>query len=184
MNHNIEIITVDKEHCDFFNYCDIIESIADSLPSDMKRINNYKSNLKIRNSIAVSLYRLDSKVIGFSSVLHRDLFGNGVRILNRLVKTVDYRFPNGKRKLTPETKLMIDQQIAVAKKFNFDYVFISRESNKDVSSLRHYLKSLPEWQYPDNRYRVCTGRKQCDQYIAWFPLTKNITLPLIELSTK
>jgi hypothetical protein len=184
MNHNIEIITVDKDHCDFFNYCDIIESIANSLPNDMKRINNYRSDLKIRNSIAVSLYRLDSKVIGFSSVLHRDLFGNGVRILNRLVKTFDYRFPNGKRKLTLETELMINQQIEVAKKFNFDYVFISRESNRPVSSLKHYFKKLPEWRFPLEKFQVCNGGKQCHQYVAWLPIKTNTTLPLSIVGTK
>lgn len=184
MSHNIKIITVDKTHYEFFNYCDTIETIADSLPNDMKRINNYRSNLKIRDSIAVSLYKLDSKVIGFSSVLHRDLFGNGVRILNRLVKTFDYRFPNGKRKLTLETELMINQQIEIAKKFNFDYVFISRESNRPVSSLKHYFKKLPGWQFPLEKFQVCNGGKPCEQYVAWLPIKTDITLPLIKLSTK
>jgi hypothetical protein len=150
----------------------------------MKRIKNYRSDLKIKESVAVSIYKQNSIIVGFSSVLHRDIFGNGVRILNRLVKNLDHRFPNGKGKLTSETKIMIDQQISIAKQYNFDYVFISRESNKPVSSLKHYFRELPEWQCPLEKFRVCGGGQQCEQYVAWLPLKENITLPLSIVGNK
>jgi hypothetical protein len=179
MNDKIKVITVDKDHTEFFKYCEIVEEFADSLPNDMKKIKNYRADLKIKESIAVSLYQTTNGIIGFSSVLHRDLFGNGVRVLNRLVKSYDYRFLNRKGIMTAETKLMIEQQVEVAKKYHFDYVFISRESNKDVSSLSRYFENLKGWHCPDKRYRVCNGEKSCEQYVAWFPLKKDITLPLI-----
>jgi hypothetical protein len=122
--------------------------------------------------------------VGFSSVLHRDIFGNGVRVLNRLVKTFDYRFPYNKRKITPETKILLDQQIEVAKKYKFDYVFISRESNRPVSSLKHYFKEFPEWNCPLEKFQVCNGGKQCQQYVAWLPIKTNTTLPLSIVGTK
>lgn len=170
-------------HKEFQKYCNIIEEFSECLPNDMKKIKNYRNDLKIKESIAVSVYQLDSGILGFSSILHRDMFGNGVRILNRLVKNIDYRFPNNKRRLTLETKTMIAQQIDVAKKYNFNYVFISRESNKDVSSLSHYFESFSGWQCPDNRYQVCSGGKQCKQYVAWLPLKEYTTLPLSIVGT-
>jgi hypothetical protein len=184
MKHNIEIITVDMHHKEFQKYCNTIEEFAEYLPNNMKKIKNYRADLKIKESIAVSIYKQNSIIVGFSSVLNRDIFGNGVRVLNRLVKTFDYRFPNGKRKLTSETKIMLDQQISIAKQYNFDYVFISRESNRPVSSLKHYFKELPEWQCPLEKFRVCGGGQQCEQYVAWLPLKENITLPLSIVGNK
>jgi hypothetical protein len=184
MSLDIKIKTVSKDQIEFQDCCTAIEIFSNSLPNDMKRIKNYRSDLKIKESIAVSIYEKDSKIIGFSSVLHRDIFGNGVRILNRLVKNFDNRFPNGKGKLTPETQIMLDQQISIAKQYNFDYVFISRESNRPVSSLKHYLKELPQWQCPTEKFRVCGGGQQCEQYVAWLPLKENITLSLNIVGTK
>jgi hypothetical protein len=181
MSSNITIITIDKDHIDFQKYCNDIEVFSNSLPDEMKRIKNYRVELQIHNSIAISVYRRDTEIVGFSSILHRDIFGNGVRVLNRLVKTFDYRFPYNKRKLTPETITMLDQQILIAKKYKFDYVFISRESNRPVSSLKHYFKELPEWQCPIDRYRVCGGGQQCEQYVAWLPLNDKIDLPLVKV---
>jgi len=181
MSSNITITTIDKDHIDFQKYCTAIELFCHSLPDEMKRIKNYRNDLQIHNSIAVSIYFRNSEIVGFSSVLHRDIFGNGVRVLNRLVKTFDYRFPYNKRKITPETKILLDQQIEVAKKYKFDYVFISRESNRPVSSLKHYFKEFPEWNCPLEKYRVCGGGKQCEQYVAWLPLSDEIDLPLVKV---
>jgi hypothetical protein len=181
MSSNIIIKTVDRDHEEFQKYCNAIEIFSAELPNEMKRIKNYRSELHIQSSIAVSVYERDSCIVGFSSILHRDIFGNGVRILNRLVKTFDYRFPYNKRKLTPETRIMLDQQISVAKKYKFDYAFISRESNRPVSSLKHYFKDNPEWKCPVDRYRVCGGGKQCEQYVAWLPLSDKVDLPLVKV---
>lgn len=181
MTLDIKIKTVTKDQLEFQDCCNAIEIFSDTLPDGMKRIKNYRSDLKIKDSIAVSIYEQNSNIIGFSSVLHRDIFGNGVRILNRLVKNLDHRFPNGKGKLTPETKIMIDQQISIAKQYNFDYVFISRESNRPVSSLKHYFRELPEWICLADKFRVCSGGRQCEQYVAWLPLKKQIDIPLVKI---
>jgi hypothetical protein len=182
MNSDIKIITVDKHHEEFQKYCNAIEAFSDTLPDSMKRIKNYRSDLKINESVAVSIYEQNSIIIGFSSVLHRDMFGNGVRVLNRLVKTFDYRFPSGHaRKLLSETKVMIAQQIDMARKYNFDYVFISRESNSGSSALKHFFKELPEWKCPPEKFRVCGGGQQCEQYVAWLPLNDKIDLPLVKI---
>jgi hypothetical protein len=181
MSLDIKVTTVDIDHKEFQDYCNAIEIFSDSFSDNMKRINNYRSDLKIKKSIAVSVYMQNSNIIGFSSVLHRDVFGNGVRILNRYLKSLDYRSVPIKRKIWPDTKIMINQQIEVAKKYNFDYVFVSRESNSGSSALSHYFKELPEWQCPAEKFRVCSGGKQCEQYIAWLPLKENVTLPLASI---
>jgi hypothetical protein len=181
MNTAIKVTTVDKDHADFQKYCENIDKFANTLPDDMKRIKNYRSDLKARESIAVSVYEQDSVIVGFSSVLHRKLFGNGVRILNRYVKTFDYRAVPVKRKIWDETKIMIAQQIEAAKKYNFEYVFISRESNSGSSALKYYFKELPEWQCLTEKFRVCGGGQECEQYVAWLPLNDRIDLPLVKI---
>jgi DeoR/GlpR family transcriptional regulator of sugar metabolism len=182
MNSDINIITVDKDDIRFHNFCDRIEEFASSLPNNMKRINNYRQDLKIRESIAVSVFEQDSNILGFSSILHRKMFSNGVRIINRLVKKIDYRFQNNKGNITDETKIMIDQQLEIARKYHFDYAFISRESNKPVSSLKHYFREFPEWVCPLEKFYVCKNGQSCGQsckqYVVWLPLKNNIKFPL------
>jgi hypothetical protein len=182
MNSDIKIVTVDKDDTRFLDYCDRVEQFAGSLPATMKRINNYRQDLKIKESIAVSVFEHESDVLGFSSVLHREMFGNGVRIINRFVKRFDYRFQNNKGNLTDETKIMISQQLEVARKYDFDYVFISRESKKPVSSLKHYFRELPEWRCPLEKFYVCAGGQSCEQYVVWLPLKNNITFPLVQVA--
>jgi hypothetical protein len=184
MSFDIKITTVDKDHDEFQDYCEAIESFANAFPDDMKRINNYRTDLKIKESIAVSVYTQHSVIMGFSSVLHREMFGNGVRILNRYLKNFEYRSVPIKRKIWDETKVMIAQQIDVARKYNFDYVFISRESNGGSSALKHYFKELTEWKCPPEKFRVCGGGQPCEQYVAWLPLKENITLPLSIVGNK
>ena len=181
MNTAIKVTTVDKDHADFQKYCEAIDNFSNILPDSMKRIKNYRSDLKVRESIAVSIYERDSVIVGFSSVLHRELFGNGVRILNRYVKSNDYRAGILKRKIWDETRIMIAQQIEAARKYNFDYVFISRESNSGSSALKYYFKELPKWQCPTEKFRVCGGGQQCEQYVAWLPLNDQIDLPLVKI---
>jgi hypothetical protein len=184
MNLDIKIITVDKDNKEFLNYCDRIEEFASLFPDTMKRINNYRQDLKIKESIAISIFEQDYNILGFSSVLHREMFGNGVRIINRFIKRFDYRFQNNKGNLTDETKIMIDQQLEVAKKYNFDYAFISRESKKPVSSLKHYFREFPEWICPLEKFYVCNGGQSCKQYIVWMPLKNNIALSLNQVIDK
>lgn len=181
MSTTIKVTTVDKDHTDFEKYCQAIDSFSNTLPNDMKRIKNYRAELKAKESIAVSIYEQDSIIVGFSSVLHREMFGNGVRILNRYVKTVDYRAVPVKRKIWDETKIMIAQQIAVAKKYNFEYVFISRESNSGSSALKYYFKELPEWICLADKFRVCSGGQQCEQYVAWLPFGDKVAIPLMPI---
>jgi hypothetical protein len=76
---------------------------------------------------------------------------------------------------------MITQQIETARKYNFEYVFVSRESNSGSSALEYYFKELPEWQCPSEKFRVCGGGQQCEQYVAWLPLNDQIDLPLVKI---
>jgi hypothetical protein len=184
MNSNINVITVDKDSLQFNDYCEKIYNFCETLP-EFKLIENYQKHLDIEESLAVSVYQVEEKILGFSTVFYREMFHKGVRILNRFVKSSDYRFVNQTSSLSLETKTMIEQQIDVAKKFNFDYVFMSRESKFGASSLRRYLNfSGKEWIYTDDRYYVCKSKPECRQYIAWLPLKENSTLTLVKSNIK
>jgi len=145
--------------------------------------------LKLHEWIALSLYEDEYRnCVGFSSVIKReDVWGNGVRILNRFMKSKHYRFENNKRLLSNETKKMMDQQLKVAKELGYDYAFISRESNKKRNVLQHYLKyhDEVEWNYPSDRYKMFDTDEfipSCWQHIAWTPLqphVNNINIPSI-----
>ena len=63
MNTAIKVTTVDKDHADFQKYCEAIDNFSNILPDSMKRIKNYRSDLKVRESIAVSIYERDSVVV-------------------------------------------------------------------------------------------------------------------------
>lgn len=172
MNSDIKIITVTKDESDFEYYCKEIEKFVDIFPNNMRRIDNYKKDLRIRDSIAVSVYEKNFELLGFSSVLHRDIFGNGVRILNRFLKRFDFRFQNKEFRWTDESKQMITQQINVAKKYNFDFVFTSREStNKTSAALSKFFKDQLGWNCPDGKFYVCNSdNDKCQQYITWLPI--------------
>jgi hypothetical protein len=172
MNSDIKVLTIENSDPMFETMCSDIEQFAMTFPENMRRIENYRNDLKIRNSLAVSVYLNESKIIGFSSVLHRPLFGNGVRILNRFLKTNSFRFKTYKSQWTPETLEMINQQIQVAKKHNFDYVFASRESYRNSSILTHLFGTKLGWNCPEHKFVVCESEKDsCKQLIAWIPVS-------------
>lgn len=140
-----------------------------------KLYKNYNlDGLKLHEWVALSLYEDEHRnCIGFSSIIKReDIWGNGVRILNRFIKSKHYRFENNKRLLSNETKKMIEQQLKIAKELGYDFAFISRESNKKRNVLQHYLKYYNEvkWNYPSYRYKMFHTDdflSSCWQHIAW-----------------
>ena len=146
---------------------EVIENILEmvsTLPNDKLKNNYSKESLKIDEWVAASYFEG-----GFSSVAYRSIWNNSCRILNRFYKTPINRFENKKREVSQETKLMISQQLMVAKELNFDCAFMSRETR--TQAFNHYKKHLPqEWHTPSHRYKMWdTGY----QHIMWTSLNGN-----------
>lgn len=176
----IDVKTFLKGDSDFNNYANRIEILSSQITSE----DAYNKYLRINESIAISVYIQNDTILGFSSMLHRDIFNNGVRILNRFIKTEDYRFINTKREVSLETKSMIKQQLAIARELNFEFAFMSRSGSKALPAFMHYKKDLDfaQWHINRKRYRVCNYGKECCQYILWTPLRDNAVLNLTEVT--
>tara|TARA_B100000902_G_scaffold126881_2_gene126356 strand:+ start:5561 stop:6199 length:639 start_codon:yes stop_codon:yes gene_type:complete len=181
MNSNINVKTYGITDPRFGTAVNRIFLVVEELDSKDKLYENYNfDGLKIHEWIALSLYEdQNSNCIGFSSVIRReDVWGNGARILNRFLKSPNYRFENDKRLLSTATKKMIRQQLEIVEELGYDFAFISRESNGKRNVLQHYLKyyNEVEWNYPLNRYQMFhvdhdvmieNPILSCWQHIAW-----------------
>jgi hypothetical protein len=175
----INVLTISKDDSLFESYCEKIKEFCGDI-QDIKLLKNYKKDLKIEDSIAISTFENEGQILGFSTVLHRPIFNNGVRILNRFYKDKTYRFINNRREVSRETKEMIEQQLEVAKSLEFDFAFMSRESNITPPAFKYYSKYLnfANWHVEDKKYKVCHGDISCDQFIIWTPIKSNATLSL------
>lgn len=158
------MITVTKDSAEWSTAIDKVFALVEDLPNDKLKNNYSKDNLKIHEWLAISYY--DG---GFSTIAHRDIWGNNCRILNRFYKNPKYRFENTKRKLSQETFYMIQQQLEVAKNLNFDCAFMSRETK--LQAWNHFKKYLPqEWHTPNERHLMYNNGYQ---HIMWTPLNSN-----------
>ena len=188
MNSNINVHTYAITDPRFGRALNRIYLMAEEIDSTDKLYENYTfEGLKVKEWIGVSIYEdQNSNICGFSSINKRpDIWGNGVRILNRFLKSHTYRFENKKRLLSNATMKMIRQQLYTAKDLGYDFAFISRESNGKRNVLSHYLKyyDMVEWHYPISRYQmfyidhdamVDNFIPSCWQHIAWTPLKSSI----------
>ena len=195
MNSNISVCTYPINDPRFGRALNRIYLMAEEIDSTDKLYMNYTfDGLKVKEWIGVSIYENDLGICGFSSINKRpDIWGNGVRILNRFLKAPHYRFENKNRLLSVATKKMIKQQLEVAKELGYDFAFISRESKGKRNVLQHYLKYYDDvkWNYPPDRYQmfymdhdvmIDNPILSCWQHVAWTPLkpdTEGINIPSI-----
>lgn len=180
---DIDVKTFTKDDDDFLLTCIKINEFLQNENIIDKRKENYtQNNLKILDSIAVSIYLKNGNILGFSSIIHRDLFKNGCRILNRFYKSKCYRFAKTD---IPLTKIMILDQIKVCKDLDFEYVFMSRESNTSGTPFKFYLNKLNliGWKIEQDKYFVCNNGEKCKQYIAWMPLITDKKIQLKKVET-
>ena len=181
---DIDVKTFTKNDDDFLLICmKINEFLQNENITDKRKENYTRSNMKISDSIAVSIYVKNGNILGFSNMVHRDLFNSGLRILNRFYKSKTYRFVNDKRVVSDETKQMIKQQLEVAKTFNFDFAFMSREGRITPPAFRHYQTylSFAKWHIEEKKHRICNGNSDCNQFIIWTPLVLNANFNLISV---
>lgn len=157
----------------FLSTCKKINKFLTIEDLSCKRKENYAYyQMSTSDSIAVSVYHQDTNILGFSTVIHRDMFGNGCRILNRFYKSNNYRFVTKDILLT---KKMILDQVDICRKLNFDYVFMSRESNTGATPFKFYLNKLKldKWIIETDKFNVCNGDNSCQQYITWLPISEH-----------
>ena len=126
---------------------DQVFNLVENLPNDKLKKNYSIEGLKVDEWISVSVW--DG---GFSSIAWRPLWNNNCRILNRFFKLKNFRFENNKSQLSELTEEMIMQQLKIAKDYDFDAAFISRE--KKYNALSHYLNQMKtvKWNTPEERY--------------------------------
>lgn len=124
-----------------------------------------------------------------STVITRDIFNNGCRVLNRLMldpnhRSIDFR-------ISDTILTMLRYQVDYAKK-NFDFAFISREFNTHLFCKRfakdcnNFLDS--EWIYEEEKFLVnwdndrMIPKNSCWQWIAWTKFKDIAHFPLQSIS--
>lgn len=163
----LDVNTTSKYDANFISLVREIQIFCQTIASNDRFYENYTRRLNFTDSIAISTYRNKNTLVGFSTVLYLPSYGNGVRILNRFYK--DPQFRQRSFKLTNETKIMIEQQLSIAKNLNFDFAFMSRESNTDQFAMKHFVKQLDSnWNIMSNKYLVSSNS---EQYIVLYPFT-------------
>ena len=136
---------------------------------------NYTTNMKEDEWLALSYYEDECKILGFSSVVYRDIWNGSARIVNRMLKSREYRFASTSGEMTEHTTQMLKQQIAFCRDNGFDNAFMSRESNSSKAAFMRYLKNMQftEWHIPEGRYMTCTSDvADCWQHVMYTPLKK------------
>ena len=160
MNLDTNVVTIHNSQSNFYISAGSIYNFLKYEPLTESLAKNYTpEKLKLEESIAITLITSKNKIIGFSTLLHRDIFGNAVRCLNRFYKSPHYRFATSIKNVTPETQQMIQQQSDIAKHYNYDIVFMSRETKTGQTSLKHYpQKFLKDWILSPDFHLVCENQ--------------------------
>lgn len=137
-------------------------------------LDNYV-NIDWHDFSAISIYKRNNTIIGFSSVWHRPNYykSKEVRILNRYYESNNMRQVS---KIIGDSHLieMVEQQLQIAKKLGFSEAFISRE--KTPRYFKTLITSIAEktnttWIIEPEKVCVCVPESlSCWQYKAWVKL--------------
>ena len=148
----------------------------DSLKHNYSKERFYKDDILFSTII----YRDDMPVEG-STVITRDIFKGGARVLNRLI-TVPEERNNFQLRIGTTCLKMLKSQLEFASQ-HFNYAFTSRELNT-----YRFMKRFAEdanafmdfkWNYKTDKHLVCNPAiDNCWQYIAWTEFTDLDTFPL------
>lgn len=139
-----------------------------------KLVSNYR-NIDWFDFEAVSLYRRNRKIVGFSSMSHRtDHYSRDeIRILNRYYEAPEMR-RTSKVFADDHVCMMVKQQLKMAKKLGYAKAFISRQRSPNY--FKKFVKTLSEktgqqWVIDQDKVPVCDPNIQdCWQYKAWINL--------------
>jgi hypothetical protein len=198
----IKTITTSRDDSSFDLVIDEVLCFFESEASKNKLSENYiKEELFLNSSDAITTVKEEDKIILFSTLFHRKIFKNSVRCLNRYFKppqkrntsslgrTIDWR---------QSTAMMLEQQENIARNYDYDIIFFSRElKNREVKDEDSYKKTscnLIRQNYkPFDRYLLsprvhltCDGKsiRNCWQQIIYKKLRDNATLNIESISLK
>lgn len=131
--------------------------------NDFLSQNYLPKNYNLDEQIAITLGLFQNKWISFTSLYHRSFFGNNVaRTMNRYWKLPEFRINSN---IIQENNIhslsIIPQHIKIAKKYNFNSLFISREFNsfRWFKKLSKILTEKTEikWIAHPNKVLICNN---------------------------
>lgn len=145
------------------------------------------------NPLFVSIIYKNNDPYEASSVITRDCFNNGCRVLNRLMVDPSKRDRTTAPGIPRTTLTMLKSQLDFSKD-KFDVAFISREFNtyrfckrfaRDCNNFLDY-----KWTYETDKFLVCNWEQEwgypndsCWHWIAWTSFTDVDNVPLQDQSS-
>lgn len=141
---------------------------SDTLSSNYTSERFYKDDI-----LFVSIIYKDFVPFEASTVITRDVFNGGCRVLNRLMVVPDQREKKIARGIPDTTLTMLKSQVEHVLE-SYDFAFISRElnSHRFVKRFAHDASNfmLREWHYEKDKHLVCKNNatgSSCWQHVAW-----------------
>jgi hypothetical protein len=162
--------------------------VAQHDPNNRMPSNYTPSKIALDNTLAVSIAERNGIPFSYSSVMHRPIYKESVRVISRFyylpLKT--HGLKNSEMPLKyiwrDHTIQMIDSQVKLAYELGFKGVFISQHDKSLKVFTRMYyglevLSTVKGWHFdPKKKYKVCNG-KDCEHWIFWH---KNLFLEEIK----
>jgi len=109
-----------------------------------------------------------------SSMLHRKLFGNTIRVLNRYYhKHMTFKEMKNVKLCRETPMIMLKEQTELAYKLGYKGVFFSRGGEHSRRRIERLYKAIQAKGYEgfkvdlNNRYNVCHNGDDCKQWIVW-----------------
>jgi hypothetical protein len=179
-----------KDHPDLVEQVKILcEDIANE---GTKLAENYSlKRFDLENQIAISLGFVDDKIVSMATLHRRPIYGDKVlRTMNRYWKKPEFKLKTAVPNKTQIASLaIIPHHVNIAKKYNYQSLFISRQEEA-----RRYFIWLSKifkqelnmnWTVHDQKVQVCNPASNtlCWQYIIYHSFD-NITQPMPVKYTK
>jgi hypothetical protein len=157
----------------YYQIKDDVESLMLQMHQDKLSENYTTENFFKDDPLFVSIIYKYNQPFQVSTIISRDIFQGGCRVLNRLMVSPLFREKNTAPGIPETTLTMLKSQIEFAKE-HFDFAFISRQFNtyrfckRFAKDANNFLDS--KWKYETDRYLVCNNPRPnstCWQNIAW-----------------
>ena len=154
---------------------DIIKKLKNfHFDNDDRLAYNY-SKLNWFDCEAISVYRRQREIVGFSSIGHRPEYYDAkeIRILNRYYESKAMR-RTSKVFADDHVCEMVKQQLKMAKKLGYEKAFISRQRSPQY--FKKFIKTMSEkmkqnWILEKKKVPVCDPKNaDCWHYKAWIQL--------------
>ena len=178
--YDFKNVTIDQ----YYQIKNDVEFLMLQMKNDKLSENYTLDNFFKDDPLFVSIIYKYNQPFEVSTVIKRDIFNGGCRVLNRLMVSPLWR-EKGTAVGIPETTLtMLKSQIEFAQE-HFDFAFISRQFNtyrfckRFAQDANNFLDS--KWTYEKDRFLVCNDNNpnsSCWQNVAWTNFKDVGTFPL------